>query len=60
MGENDTYLPHVRGGADTSMSARILYAEDEEETRSIVTEELRAEGYEVDQVGDGEEAMRAL
>ena len=42
------------------MSARILYAEDEEQTRSIVTEELRAEGYEVDQVGDGEEAMRAL
>ena len=42
------------------MSARILYAEDEEQTRSIVTEELRAEGYVVDQVADGEEAMRAL
>jgi DNA-binding response OmpR family regulator len=42
------------------MRERILYAEDEEETRSIVTEELRLEGYVVDAVPDGEDAIRAI
>jgi len=42
------------------MSYRILYAEDEDQTRSIVTDELRRAGYVVDTAADGEEAIRTL
>ncbi len=42
------------------MNAKILYAEDEEQTRSLVAEELRQEGYTVDQAEDGETAIGLL
>ncbi len=42
------------------MNAKILYAEDEEQTRSIVADELRQEGYTVDQAEDGEAAIAML
>jgi DNA-binding response OmpR family regulator len=42
------------------MSSRILYAEDEDHTRSLVADELRQAGYAVDTAADGEEAIRAL
>jgi len=42
------------------MNARILYAEDEEQTRTLVAEELRLEGYTVDTAADGEAAIGLL
>ncbi len=42
------------------MNAKILYAEDEEQTRSLVAEELGLEGYTVDQAEDGETAIELL
>jgi DNA-binding response OmpR family regulator len=42
------------------MNARVLYAEDEEQTRSLVAEELRQEGYTVDTAADGEAAIGLL
>jgi DNA-binding response OmpR family regulator len=42
------------------MNTKILYAEDEEQTRSLVAEELRQEGYTVDTAEDGEAAIGLL
>ncbi len=42
------------------MNAKILYVEDEEQTRTLVAEELRQEGYTVDQAEDGEAAIGLL
>jgi DNA-binding response OmpR family regulator len=42
------------------MNAKILYAEDEEQTRSLVADELRQEGYIVDTANDGEAAIELL
>jgi DNA-binding response OmpR family regulator len=42
------------------MNAKILYAEDEEQTRSLVADELRQEGYTVDTANDGEAAIELL
>ena len=37
---------------------RLLIAEDEEGARLALTHALRKEGYDVDDVGDGAEAVR--
>ncbi len=42
------------------MNAKILYAEDEEQTRTLVAEELGNAGYSVDQAEDGEAAIELL
>jgi DNA-binding response OmpR family regulator len=42
------------------MNAKILYAEDEEQTRTLVADELRLEGYTVDIAEDGEAAIGLL
>lgn len=42
------------------MNAKILYAEDEEQTRTLVAEQLGHEGYIVDQAEDGETAIELL
>ncbi|MCA9771184.1 MAG: sigma-54-dependent Fis family transcriptional regulator, partial [Myxococcales bacterium] len=41
-------------------NARILVCEDEELMRGIITKILRAEGYEVESCGDGEEVLTRL
>jgi len=46
-------LPAVRGGRET-----ILLAEDEADTRNIMSEVLRFEGYTVLDAADGEDAIR--
>jgi len=38
----------------------ILVADDDLEMRSLVSDELKEEGYRVTQVADGEEALRSL
>jgi DNA-binding response OmpR family regulator len=42
------------------MSTRILYAEDDEATRSIVSAQLTEEGFLVEAAEDGTSALRAL
>ena len=38
----------------------VLVADDDPEMRSLVSDELKEEGYRVTQVADGEEALRSL
>jgi len=42
------------------MAQRVLYAEDEEIMRTLVSDQLREEGFEVVTAGDGEEAVQIL
>jgi DNA-binding response OmpR family regulator len=42
------------------MATRILYAEDDDDARLIVREQLEVEGYEVETAADGEEAIAIL
>ncbi|HEY3448975.1 MAG TPA: response regulator [Myxococcales bacterium] len=39
---------------------RVLLAEDDPEMRALMAWTLRADGYEVQEVGDGDELLRAL
>ncbi len=45
---------------NTSQYARILVVEDDDDIRESVVEVLEEEGYGVDAVGDGREALRLL
>lgn len=42
------------------MATRILYAEDDEDSRTLVTDQLEALGYEVTVASDGREAIAKL
>jgi DNA-binding NtrC family response regulator len=43
-----------------SESARLLIVDDDPEMRALLIDELRSEGYEAAEAGDGAEAVRAL
>lgn len=42
------------------MAHRVLYAEDEEVMRTLVSEQLKEEGFEVQCAADGEQAVEIL
>jgi DNA-binding response OmpR family regulator len=42
------------------MAQRVLYAEDEEIMRTLVSDQLKEEGYDVRTAADGEEAVEIL
>jgi two-component system alkaline phosphatase synthesis response regulator PhoP len=45
---------------DMSKGVKILIVEDDENLRFLVVHRLKSEGYEVSEVGDGEEAERVI
>ena len=50
-----------RAGGNLAMNSnRILVVEDEAEIRQLIVLHLKRQGYEVHEVGNGEEAVRAL
>ena len=42
------------------MSKRVLVVEDEFEIRQLIVMHLRSEGFDVDELGDGEQARQIL
>lgn len=55
-----TSLPETRSLAEAVRGQRILFAEDDLGLRSVVTEFLSAEGFEVTTVGSGDQAAIVL
>ncbi|MEO0335354.1 MAG: response regulator, partial [Pseudomonadota bacterium] len=50
-----------RAGGNLAMNNnRILVVEDEAEIRQLIVLHLKRQGYEVHEVGNGEDAVRAL
>ena len=52
----DTPLP----ASSSDRPARVLIADDHVGLRSMIAEALRAYGYEVDEAGDGQQALEAI
>jgi len=55
-----TALPLGRGGNDAALRGRILVVDDEEDLLELVRYNLSKEGYEVECVGTGEDALKAV
>lgn len=56
----DVQTTQRAGGNLVMNSSRILVVEDESEIRQLIVLHLKRQGYEVHEVGNGEEAVRAL
>jgi two-component system, response regulator, stage 0 sporulation protein F len=46
--------------AATERAARVLVVDDDAEMRALIAEELRHDGYDVNEAGDGAEAVLAV
>ncbi|MDN4518530.1 SpoIIE family protein phosphatase [Mycolicibacterium austroafricanum] len=58
--EADDESAHAPTGSVTSASARVLVADDNADMREYLTRLLRSDGYRVDAVADGLEALEAI